>query len=258
MKTHTFRSPLKANPLHTPGQSLNEEIQSLYENFIQGSFLIAFCLTVIAVLEIGRWYSPFPPKPIFWTSAAVLAWVFVVYRMWKIRKQMRDLKQGRDGEKAVGQYLESLREQGASVYHDIPAKGFNVDHVVIAPQGVFVVETKTISKPARGKAEARVENQEILLNGVKMDRNPIRQAIAEAQWMKGILRESTGKDFPVRPVVVLPGWFVERVKKDSAGGAWVLNPKALPAFIAGEPETISKADVSLAAYHLSRYVRVSG
>lgn len=257
MKTHTFRSPLKANPLHTPGQSLDEEIQRLYEDFILGSGMLALALTVVAVLEFIQWYTATPPHPAFWTIVAALAWVFVVYRMRKIRKQVRELKQGRDGEKAVGQYLESLREQGASVYHDIPAKGFNVDHVVIAPQGVFVVETKTISKPEHGKAEARVENQEILLNGIKLDRSPIRQAIAEADWMKGILRESTGRDFPVRPVVLLPGWFVQRVKKDSAGGAWVLNPKALPAFIAGEPEALSKTDVSLAAFHLSRYVRAS-
>lgn len=35
----------------------------------------------------------------------------------------------------------------------------------------------------------------------------------------------------------------------------MLEPKALPAFIEAEPESISAPDVSLAAYHLSRYVR---
>jgi hypothetical protein len=35
----------------------------------------------------------------------------------------------------------------------------------------------------------------------------------------------------------------------------VLEPKALPAFIDSAPAMISAADVALAAYHLSRYVR---
>jgi hypothetical protein len=36
---------------------------------------------------------------------------------------------------------------------------------------------------------------------------------------------------------------------------WVLEPKALPAFIEQERAQSAPADVSLAAYHLSRYVR---
>jgi hypothetical protein len=35
----------------------------------------------------------------------------------------------------------------------------------------------------------------------------------------------------------------------------VLEPKALPAFIQQEPMSVSAADVALAAFHLSRYVR---
>ena len=38
---------------------------------------------------------------------------------------------------------------GFAVFHDVPGdKAFNVDHVVIGPQGVFAVETKGRGKPA--------------------------------------------------------------------------------------------------------------
>ena len=37
----------------------------------------------------------------------------------------------RHGERAVGQYLERLRESGPRVFHDVPGVGFNLDHVVI-------------------------------------------------------------------------------------------------------------------------------
>lgn len=35
----------------------------------------------------------------------------------------------------------------------------------------------------------------------------------------------------------------------------MLEPKALPAFIETEPVRLAEADVKLAAFHLSRYIR---
>jgi hypothetical protein len=43
--------------------------------------------------------------------------------------------------------LEGLREGGASVFHDVPGEGFNLDHAVIARSGILVIDTKTCSKP---------------------------------------------------------------------------------------------------------------
>ena len=44
--------------------------------------------------------------------------------------------------------LEDLRAQGYAVFHDIPGDGFNVDHALIGPAGIFAIETKTRAKPA--------------------------------------------------------------------------------------------------------------
>jgi hypothetical protein len=66
-------------------------------------------------------------------------------------------------------------------------------------------------------------------------------------------RQHTGKEFPVRPVVLFPGWFVEPFPKGSL--VWVLNPEALPSFIEHEPNRINESDLHLAAYHLARYIR---
>jgi hypothetical protein len=38
---------------------------------------------------------------------------------------------------------------------------------------------------------------------------------------------------------------------------WVLEPKALPSFIEHEPRRLSDSDVTLAAFHLGRYVRTA-
>lgn len=57
---------------------------------------------------------------------------------------------------------------------------------------------------------------------------------------------------------MFPGWWVQPMSarwRRYPGTPWVLEPKALPAFIENEPETIGETDVAMAAFHLSRYVR---
>jgi hypothetical protein len=89
--------------------------------------------------------------------------------------------------------------------------------------------------------------------GYAPDRNPIEQVTAAARWLENTLKQSTGRRFFVRGVVVFPGWFVEQ--RGPRGDVWILEPKALPAFIDNAPAMIAPADVALAAFHLSQYVR---
>jgi len=98
-----------------------------------------------------------------------------------------------------------------------------------------------------------VNGDALLVAGRALDRNPVLQVAAAARWLEGLIEQSTGKQFKVRGVVVFPGWYVEQ--RSPRGDVWVLEPKALPAFIEQERAQSAPADVSLAAYHLSRYVR---
>ncbi len=172
--------------------------------------------------------------------------------MSTVRKKLKELRLGRDGERAVGQFLERFNDGRGRVFHDIPAEDFNLDHVVISTHGIYAIETKTWSKPWP-KATITVDGEQLLAAGKKPDRNPIDQAAASARWLEWLLEESTGKHFKVRGVVVFPSWYVEQ--RSPCGKVWVLEPKALPGFINQEPESIIASDVALAASHLSRYVR---
>ena len=154
-----------------------------------------------------------------------------------------------------GSFWSGCERCGGQVLHDIPGDGFNLDHVVVCTHGIYAIETKTWSKPWP-KATITVSGDQLLVAGKKPDRNPMDQAAAAAKWLERLLEESTGKQFKVRGVVVFPSWFVEQ--RSPRGSVWVLEPKALPKFIAQEPETIVASDVTLASSHLSRYVRSVG
>jgi hypothetical protein len=60
---------------------------------------------------------------------------------------------GANGERALGKLLDPLRDEGMSVLHDrrIPGSRANIDHIVVAPWGVFVVDAKNY----KGRVEKR-------------------------------------------------------------------------------------------------------
>ena len=192
--------------------------------------------------------------PCYLPPVFVIALGFFINRVFRTRPEIRRLKQARDGERAVGQYLERLRSDGYEVFHDLIGDGFNVDHVIIGPAGVFTIETKSYSKPASGPAEITFDGEQVAIGGWQPDRNPVIQARAQAGWLRALLRETTGRDFSIMPVIVYPGWFVKQDGRPKTP-LWVLNPKALPQFLQHREKVLAASDIKLAAYHLSRFIR---
>jgi hypothetical protein len=123
------------------------------------------------------------------------------------------LRLGYEGELAVGQELNQLMSSGYRVFHDFPADGFNVDHVVIGPTGVFAVETKARRKPATGdsRADSRVEYTGQILHFPSWDdRKTLDQTLRQAKWLSRWLSSAVGELVHVRSAVALPGWYVKQ------------------------------------------------
>jgi hypothetical protein len=252
--TRATRSPLKDKPLRVPGQSVLAERQRLLDEAVSQPLTFALFFVLFAALEWGRLYMEIKPNPIVFSSFAMLCILYAACRVLRALPTLRNLRQALDGERAVGQYLERLRERGFQVFHDVVGTGFNVDHVIVGTPGVFTVETKTWSKPRSGIAEISFDGQKLDIGGHVPDRDPIVQAKAQSRWLGDLLRESTGREVPVRPVVVFPGWFINS-GPEAHREVWVLEPKALPAFLDSEPVRLTREDVKLTSFHLSRLIR---
>jgi hypothetical protein len=254
-KSEAIRSPLKDLPLRLPGQSLEEERRAILEDKLEPWLLTAMLFVVLAAFEWWRFLRDVHLNPILFSLVAGLAVLLAAWRVMRWRPQLKALRLGIQGEKVVGQYLEQLRSAGYAVFHDVIAEGFNVDHVLIGPAGVFVIETKTWNKPS-SDAEVHFDGEQLKVGNFAPDRDPVKQSQATARWLTSELLRSTGKDLAVWPVVLFPGWFV-RQSDTSLQRCWVLEPKALPSFLSRVPERMSREDIRLASYHLSRIVRVS-
>lgn len=250
-----MRSPLTRKPLRNPGDSVRKEMDKLVNDEVATDFFFAAFVVVLAGLEWFRSYTDMRPQPELYTAVALIVVTAAVYRIRRSLKRFKALRLGYEGEAAVGQFLESLRSEGAFVLHDFPGEGFNLDHIVVHPSGIYVIETKTFSKPDRGEPRITFDGDRVLVLGKEPDRNPVNQVKAASRWLTSLIQELTGQRVSIRPVVVFPGWFIQQTAESRASDVWVLNPKALPTFIGNSRSQLSETEVHSFAAHLSRYAR---
>ena len=246
------RSPLRDKPLRYAGQSTDEQIEDRAFSGLYW-FMLASMSVALAITDWVRYLSPLPSKPILISVIAVIATFIAVFVTISSVRDINRLKMARDGEKLVAEELIELIRQGATVFHDVRGHKFNIDHVVISPHGIFLIETKTYSKPIKKEAKISFDESHVFIDGKEYERNPIEQVKASTRWLQDLLKESTGVKFPIRPVILFPGWWTDPIKRGQ--DIWILNPKALPTFVSNEPIVLKDSDVHLAAFHLSRYIR---
>jgi|SRR5687768_2196757 hypothetical protein len=246
------RSPLKDKPLRYAGQYLDEQIEDKRSELLYW-VLVPSIIIFFAIRDWFRFFNPPPAHPIYITIVAIPVLTWGINKIIQGKREIERLRMARDGEKLVAEELQEMIKQGATVLNDIQGDNFNIDHVVISKHGIFLIETKTYSKPVKKEPKITYDNENVYLHGKSMDRNPINQVKASASWLQNLLKESTGIKYKVHPVILFPGWFIERNK--STTDFWVLNPKALSSFIPHEHISLAESEVHLVTFHLSRYVR---
>ena len=238
----TKRSPIKQKPLRNPGQSLMSGLVDLILDGCVLPMMIACAFLGMAVYAwvVELFWVQSPPLVI--TFAAIIAIVVAWIRILQQAKQVHNNVLGIQGEQRVGEVLDNLKPHGYRVFHDIQGDKFNIDHVVVGPTGVFVIETKTRSKPTGRKAKVKYDGRRVLVDGKAPDRDPIKQARAVSDYIRDIIHR-TNLNPPIRPIVVFPGWWVaERQSRKSQ--VWVLNEQRLIGWLKEEPESLGPDEVT--------------
>jgi hypothetical protein len=241
-----------SNPLRLPGQSLDDRIREVIERQINDRIMFAGIIGMLTIFEWARWAFDIRLHPLILTMAFIIIAVAIVPGIVRTRKQVRAMRLGRDGERAVGQALEQLRRHGYRVFHDILGPSWNIDHVVIGPGGVFTVETKTLSKPLRGRAVIRHEGRTLKKGPFDLS-NCLDQARAQAAYVDAWLKDATGLRYSVQPTLVFPGWSVDSCDADLE--VWVMDPKELIKRVQARDTQFSPAQIKSAASALSTEIR---
>ena len=162
--------------------------------------------------------------------------------LWKLLNKYSNYKLGLMGERAVGEELNKLMLDGCHVYHDFKFNDdddYNIDHVVVAPSGVYCVETKC-SRKRKGLPERK--EHEIVFDGEQLHyphntnsfgvEQTRRNSTQLAQW----LSSAVGDKIYVKGILTFPGWYVRETKM--AKNLRVLNPKLIRNYIASQKEKV--------------------
>ena len=262
LRNRNRRSPLTEDQLRPPGFSTQKALDELNLNL--DGYLVGLLLALLMMYVFWLRNHTIAEQRSQGVSAGwflFAGFAIAPVLFWKVIElvQLRQkYVEGRGGELATAQLLEPLVARGGRFLHDVQARGFNIDHVVIAPGGVFAVETKHRLKPTRlrGKEAATVESdaRTVRFPGW-VETKPLEQAKRQAAWLQKELTKAVGVKIPVQPVVALPGWYVQRT---APGGVLVINPKnhRFVTKARGQQGPLSVERINTIAYQVARLCEI--
>ena len=217
------QSPFTEDILRSPGHSVRLELElksvkllELYIVYIGGSFLALLCFGTADTIVFKL----------------LCLFVFIgltVYAFKKLPALFKDVSNhrlGTEAEQYSGAELNMLMRSGAFVFHDIPYKYGNIDHIVVGNKRAFAIETKAVSKPKDIETESHV----VKFDGKQLQfphfmvTEPIEQARRHAKHLESAIQKRCGVRFPVMPVVSLPGWKIE-INSSGPANILIINPK---------------------------------
>jgi hypothetical protein len=158
---------------------------------------------------------------------------------WRLRfrpsEQARTWQRGAAGERHTARLLDRLTRDGFMVFHDlaVPDSPANVDHLVIGPTGVFVIDSKQWTGSVRQGADGLVWH-----NHYRLDRT-LETVCWEAETVSRLLGTR------IHPLLCVHGAHVQGGGLHAQGVAIV--PAHLLRSALGDDRVLSDADVDLLA-----------
>lgn len=141
--------------------------------------------------------------PFLITAIILGCFILVIYHLVKYGF----ISTGEYGEKIVSNKLAKLDANKYLVINDLSFKTKNgttqIDHVVVSPYGIFVIETKCYKGLIYGSKDGEYWTQNIYGKKYQLY-NPIRQNASHVRVLRNILGEE-GKNVAIEPVVVFAG-----------------------------------------------------
>lgn len=245
-----LRSPINVMIRRRAGQSAAEKRDALVETAAERAVFPVATILLVIVVELVRRIGGGRMSLTMLFGLLVLSVAYAAWQFVRTRREVGKWTLGEQGERYVGQILDrEMSAHGYRVYHDlqIRKKGrtMNIDHLLVGPNGVFLIEDKTWSKPDRGQSVVKYDGKVVLKNGVAY-RKPVVEAFALAKEANAYLHSLTGRSYPVKPVLVFVGWYNQAENRHDSP-LLVLSEKVLARFLPRHrPQTIpSEGDIRL-------------
>ena len=251
-KRKKHRPPVEGPLRRLPGQSVRDERDRILDDQLLDYLLAGFAFCSLAAWEwLRRWLVlPFAAETM--TAFAVMMTAYCGLRIFRLRREVRNLSQAEKGERRVSELLTQLRRRQYVAFDDLVVAGENIDHVVVGPGGIFAIETKAYSIFGTGyvgvdeAATLRVGNKPAI-------GNPLAQATRCARHVAKLMQDRSRRAYDVKPVLIFPGWKLSRAKAQT--GVVVLNEETIVEYFNAQPVILSAAQITEICAHLDQIAR---
>lgn len=147
-------------------------------------------------------------------AAGLVALAYFIQRLVRLITEKRHLVVATSAEVATGQYINQLMRYGYWVFHDVSLAGQQLQHLIVGPAGVFVVESKAHRVP-RKYLKPDAERAQVNFDGAQLvypdwtDTDPIQAVLRQSQIIGKWLSSKISDTVTPQPVLALPGWYVQ-------------------------------------------------
>jgi hypothetical protein len=147
---------------------------------------------------------------------------------------------GSEGERKTGNALGRLSSAQWRVFHDLrwadtSGNEANIDHIVVGPAGVFVLDTKELGGVMSADDEGlHIRSREELDRVYREDR-PLKRARQLGYEVHELLKAHVKLDTWVQPVVVLWGTFPQRIYRTGSPVVWIVHGDELAQWLREQP-----------------------
>jgi hypothetical protein len=251
-KRQKNRPPVEGQLRRLPGQSVREELDRILHEKAMDYFVLCFGIFLLAAWEWFRWLTNSKPQPLGVTGLAVVVLGYCAWRILGFRREIRNLRQGEQGERRISEILKTLRDKDYVTFDDLVGENGNIDHVVVGPGGIFAIETKAWTVFGEGRIVLTSDGA-LKLSGKDVIGDPLKQARASAAIVSAELERHMRRKFWVNPVVVFPGWEVDLPKSET--DVVILNDKTVSDFFKSRREILTTSEIREICSHLDRSAR---
>jgi hypothetical protein len=186
-----------------------------------------------------------------WSVAAAAAF-WTVTELWDTTSEIGSWRSNADSEDRTARALAELEAEGFVVLHDRrkPGSRGSIDHVIVGPTGVFVVETKSYSGPLS------IRGNDVFVGGRRRT-DIVHHARTEADVVQAILAiagEGVGEGLSVTPIVCIHRAELPLLKAE-VQGIRVVNERGLVRVLRRTAEVLDPQAVLRVAALLSKELR---
>lgn len=229
-------------PRNKPGQSATAKYNELTRTWqrrsrrklvLLGAALLLLALlanALVAVLHLSLWFGGVVTGVLagFFTAAACSppAWI-------------DNWQDGALGEKRTGEQLAPSAKEGWRILHDLPAEHGNIDHIVVGPGGVFLLDSK------RWHGQVTIEADTAIIRRLEDPALSYRYDGAGhvrslAHQVHKRLREQTHARVWVTPVIIIWGEFPEQV---SGERCTFVHGDVLAGWLRSQPQRVAPSRI---------------